>query len=87
LHHLGSRGQPRVLCPGYGELAALLYVARRAHSACSPVRVLFNREIPHVPCVGTVIPQDRLLSGRREQTVSGHTNTLTTTSDISGGVK
>jgi hypothetical protein len=37
--------------------------------------------------VAAVVPQDCLLSGRGEQTVPGHANTLANTTDISGEVK
>jgi len=48
-----------------------------------PVRVLLNREVPHVPGMGAVNLQHRLLGGRREQPVPGHTNTLSADTDIS----
>jgi hypothetical protein len=51
------------------------------------VRVLLDGQIPHVPGVCAVIAHGRLLGGRGEQPVSGHTNTVAMTTDISGGVK
>ncbi len=83
---LGARSQPRVLGAGGGELPTLLHVTRRALPARVPVRVLLNREVPHIPGMGAVVPQHRLLGGRREQPVPGHTNTLSADTDISGEV-
>ena len=87
LHHLGAGGQPRVLCAGGGQLPALLQVAWSARAARVPLLVLLDREVPDEPGVCTVVPQRCLLGGRGEQTVPGHTNTLATTTDISGEVK
>jgi hypothetical protein len=51
------------------------------------VRVLLDGQIPHVPGVRTVIAHCHFLGGRGQQPVSGHTNTVAMTTDISGGVK
>ena len=87
LHRLGACSQPRVLGAGGGELPALLHPARCASPARVPVRVLLDGQVPHVPGVRAVVPQHRLLGGRREQPVPGHTNTLASTTDIFGEVK
>ena len=87
LHHLRACGQPRVFRPRLGELPALLQVPRRAFPARVPVRVLLDGEVPHVPGVRAVVPQHRLLGGCGEQTVTGHANTLATTTDIPEEVK
>jgi hypothetical protein len=87
LHHLRTCGQPRVLCPRLGELPTLLQVARSALPARPPVPMLLDGEVPHVPGVRAVHPRRRLLGGCREQPVPGHTNTLSTTTDIAGEVK
>ena len=87
LHRLGSGSQPRMLRPGLGELPALIDIAWRPRAARAPVRVLLDGQIPHVPGVRAVIAHYRLLGGRGEQPVSGHTNTVAMTTDISGGVK
>ena len=52
-----------------------------------PVRMLLDREVPHVPSMGAVIPQHRLLGGGWEQPIPGHANTLATTTDIPEEVK
>ena len=39
-------------------------------------------QVPYVPGMRAVVPQHRLLGGRGKQPVPGHTNTLTTTTDI-----
>jgi hypothetical protein len=44
--------------------------------------MLLDRNVPHVPGVRAVAPQHRLLGGRREQSIPGHTNTLASTTDI-----
>jgi hypothetical protein len=45
--------------------------------------------VPHrdVPGVAAVVPQHRFLSGGGDEPVPGHANTLSGTTDISGGVK
>jgi len=87
LHRLGACSQPRVFRPSLGELSALHQIAGSTLASQAPVRVLLDRKIPHVAGVRAVIPQHRFLGGRREQPVPGHTNTLATTTDISGEVK
>jgi len=49
--------------------------------------VLLDGQVPHVPGVRAMVPQDCFLGGRGEQAVSGHANTLATTTDIPGEVK
>ena len=71
---------------GRGELSALLQVAGRTLTARPPVRVLLDRQVPHVPGVAAVAPQHGLLAGRG-QPVPGHANTISNTTDISGEVK
>ena len=87
LHHLGACGQPGILGPGYGELTALLEVARRASPARVPVPVLLDGGIPDKPGVAAVFSQHRLLGGRRKQPVPGHANTLANIADIPKEVK
>ena len=87
LDHLAARAQPVVLRAGGGELAALLQVARRAGTAGPPPGLLLDRQVPHVPGMRAMVPQHRLLGGRREQPVPGHANTLANTTDIPGEVK
>ena len=76
LHHLRACGKPRVLRAGSGELPALLQVARSALAPQAPVSVLLDREVPNIAGVAAVFPQHRLLGGREDQTVPGHTNIL-----------
>ena len=87
LHRLGAICQPRVLGAGLSELSALLPVARSAFTARMPVRVLLDGHVPHVAGVRAVLPQQRLLRGRGEQTVPRHTNTLAISTVISEEVK
>jgi hypothetical protein len=87
LRHLGACRQPSVRGPSCGELSTLLQVTGRARAAGMPVRVLLNCEVPHVPCVGAVVPQQGLLGGRGKQPIPGHTNTLAKTTDILREVK
>src|SRR5438105_3837491 len=87
LHHLRACGQPRVLRAGGGELPTLLQVARSARAPRAPMSVLLDREIPNVPGVAAVFPQHRLLGGRGDQTIPGHTNTLANDTDISREIR
>jgi hypothetical protein len=87
LHHLGTSGQPGIVRPGGGQLPALLQVTRSALAARMLVLVLLDRQVPHVPGVGAVVPQHRFLGGCREQPVPRHTNILSIAADISGEVK
>jgi hypothetical protein len=84
---LRAFGQSVMLGTGSGELAALLHVARCAPAARAPMRMLLDSQIPHVPGVGAMVPQHRLLGGRWKQPVPRHTNTLATSTDIPGEVK
>jgi hypothetical protein len=68
-------------------LTALLQEAWRACPAGPPVPMLFDRQVPHISGMRAVVSQNCLLSGRRKQPISGHTNTLAITADISGEVK
>jgi hypothetical protein len=66
---------------------ALFQEARRAGPARTPVRVLLDSEVPHVPGVRAVAAQHGFLGGRGKQPVAGHANTLAIVTDISGEVK
>jgi hypothetical protein len=46
------------------------------------VGVLLDGQVPHVPGVATMVPQNCLLGGRGEQAILRHANTLSTTADI-----
>ena len=87
LDHLGAGGQPRVLRAGGGQLPALLQVGGSAGAARTPVPVLLDREVPHVPGVRAVVLQRCLLGGRGEQPIPGHAKILANTTDVSGEVK
>jgi hypothetical protein len=87
LHGLGAGGQPAMRGPGFGELSALLELARRTLATRSPVSMLLDGEVPYVPSVGAVAPQHRFLSRCGQQPVSGHANTLSTITDISEEVR
>jgi hypothetical protein len=87
LHHLGSCSQPRVFAARLRELSALLQVTRGARPARTPMCMLLDGQIPHVPGMGAVSPQRHRLSWRGQQPVSGHTNIVASSTDISGEVK
>ena len=87
LHRMGACGQPLVLRSSLRELPALLQITGGTLASDAPVRVLLDRKVPHVARMRAVIPQHRFLGGRRDQTIAGHTNTLATTTHISGEVK
>ncbi len=76
-----------MLCPRGRQLSALLQVARRTRPPRPPVGVLLDGQVPHVPRMGAVIPQHRLLGGCWQQPIAGHSNTLATTTDIPWEVK
>jgi hypothetical protein len=86
LYRLRACRKPRVLRSRLGELSALFQIAGCGRSATAPVRVLFDGQVPHIPGMGAVVPQHRLL-GRREQPVPGHANRISTTTDNFGEVK
>jgi hypothetical protein len=48
------------------------------------VRVLLDGQVPHEPGMTAVISQHGFLGGCGHQSISGHTNTLATATDISG---
>ena len=85
LNHLAAHTQPGMLPARGGQLPALLQVAGSVLPAGPPKLMLLDREIPHEPGMPAMLPQHRLLGRRRKQTVPGHTNTLATAADITGG--
>jgi hypothetical protein len=87
LYHLAACSEPVILRSGGCELSALLKVARRTRAASMPVQVLLDGQVPNVPGMAAMIPEHRILGGRGKQPVSGHANTLSTTTDIFGEVK
>jgi hypothetical protein len=87
LDRLRARRQPPMLFACGGELPALGQVARSARPARPPVGVLLDGQVPHIPGVGAVLPQHRLLGAGGVQPVPGHANTLATATDIPEEVK
>jgi hypothetical protein len=82
LYHLGPCGEPRIFRSGFGQLATLFQVAGSTCLPEMPMRVLFNREVPDEPGMCAVVPQRRLLTGGRKQTVTRHTNMISSATDI-----
>ena len=87
LYHLAACAKPRMLGAGGGELPALFQVAWGALSATAPVLMLLDSQVPYVPGVYAVLTRRSLLGRRWKQTITGHTNTLATTTDIPREVK
>jgi hypothetical protein len=87
LDHLAAGTKPLVLGTGNGELPALLQVPWRARAARTPPGMLFDREVPNKARVRAVVPQRCFLLIGRFQAVTGHSNTLSITSDILVEVK
>jgi hypothetical protein len=87
LHHLAAIGQPSMFPTHRGELSALLEISRRMRSPWMPPRLLFAGKIPHKPGMSAMLPQNCLIGGRREQTVTGHTKTLSKDTDLLEEVK
>lgn len=69
------------------QLTTLSGVARDAAAAGPPPGLLLDGQVPHIPGVGTVLPQDELLFGCWLQPVSGHDSNLLSSTDILEGVK
>jgi len=87
LHHLAALGQPPVLGPGLGQLGGLGAVAGRVTAAGPPPGLLLDGQVPHVPGVRTVLPQEGLLHRCWDQTVAGHDSNLLSNTDVSEEVK
>jgi hypothetical protein len=87
LHHLAAGRQPSVFPPCGGELPALLQVARRTCPSWAPPRLLLAGKVPREPGMRTMLPNYCLIGSRREQAVSGHAKTLSSTADIPEEVK
>ena len=65
LHSLRARRQPVVLGAGRGQLSALLDIAGGAVTG-SPVLLLLDGQVPHIPGMAAMLSQHRrLLSGRK----------------------
>ena len=82
LHRLGASSQPCMLSSCLGELSALLCVGRGALSPWMPVGVLLDGQVPHVSGVAAMLPHRRILGEGGDQTIPGHANTLSNTTDI-----
>jgi len=87
LYHLAACAKPWMLGAGGGELSALFQVAWGALPATAPVLMLLDSQVPYVPGVYAVLTRRSLLGRRWKQTITGHTNTLATTTDIPREVK
>jgi hypothetical protein len=79
LDGLAARPQPVIPGPGCGELTALLQVSRCAVAPAPPPRLLLDREVPHKPGVGAVLPHHNRLLRRGCQQVAGHKAILLST--------
>jgi hypothetical protein len=87
LYHLGACGEPCVLCADPGELTTLLQVARRALPSGPPPGLLLDREVPYKPSMRAVVSKHYFLDARRDQAVTGHSNTIWVRTDILEEVK
>jgi hypothetical protein len=85
LHHLAAFGQPTELGPGRGQLTALLDVPWRTGAAGTPVRLLLHCEVPHVPSMRTMSPEDHVLRLCRNQAVTAHKSNIRSSTDIPEG--
>jgi hypothetical protein len=84
LDHLASVAQPSMLRASRSQLPALLHISRGAPASGTPPRLLFDGQVPDESCLGAVVFEDHLLSGRGTQPVAAHTNTISRASDVSG---
>jgi hypothetical protein len=87
LHRLASESQPSVFAASGRELPALRKVTRGTRPTKMPPRVLLTREIPNEPRMRAVLPQHCFLGGRRKHSITAHTKTLKTATDIPEEVK
>jgi len=82
LHDHAAPGQPRVIRPGFGELAAAPREPGHRPASWPPVRLLLNAQVPHIPGVRAVPEERRSLGSRRHQSVPGHAATVAAGHDI-----
>ena len=81
LHRLTPSPKPPVLGAGLGQLRGLLDVAGSL-APRSPILLLLNRQIPHIPRIPAMRQQRLLLLADGQQPKPRHTRTVTTTTDI-----
>lgn len=73
--------QPIVLGSNLGKLTCLFSKAGGGTSARAPMRVLLDREVPDEPRVRAMLKQPGLLRGCRQQTKTGHNETVARPTD------
>ena len=83
LHRVTSSPKPPVLGARLRQLRALLAIAG-SRAARLPVRLLLDRQIPHIPRIPAMAQQCLVLLRGRQQPKPRHTRTITTTTDIRG---
>jgi hypothetical protein len=79
LYHLAAAPEPTKLGACVGKLAALLQVARSSAAPGTPPGLLLNGEVPYEAGVRAMVSQHCLLSGRRYQAVTRHSNVISKT--------
>ena len=80
LHGLGASRQPVVLSAGRSQLSTLLVIAGCPPTGL-PMLLLLDSQIPHIPCMATMLRQHHRLVSRRKKPVSRHTRNIVTTPD------
>ena len=79
--------EPVMPGPRLGELSALLQVARGGRPSRTPVRLLLHGQVPHEPGMRAVVSQRCFLGDIRCQAITGHSNTISSNTDILEEVK
>lgn len=76
LDRLTTRCEPRLRCPGLGQLPTLRHVTRGGSTPWAPFKPLLQAEVPHEPGVCAVLAQNHFLLWGRIKAVAGHPNIL-----------
>ena len=84
LHGLRAVCEPRVLSPRLGQLSTLFEVARPGFTTWTPIPLLFDREVPDVSGMSTVLQQLCFLLSGRKQSISRHEINIVRTADKTG---
>jgi hypothetical protein len=77
----GPGGEPRVICPRFGQLPTALGEAGHLPPSRTPSVFLLDAQVPNIAGRFTVPQQHRLLFGSWRETVSAHVNVIANSID------